>query len=235
MPVYRICMVEDDEKLNELLSGQLRRFGYDVISVHDFEQVDREVLASGAHLVLLDINLPQFDGFYWCRRIRLESKAPILFISARSGDMDQVFALESGGDDYLTKPFHPEVLLAKVRALLRRAYGEYAPEDNAHVDALEHQGLALDPHRHVARHGEGTVALSATEAGLLRLLLQAQGRVVSREEMLAAIWDDEQFVDDNTLSVNMARVRRRLEELGLPDAVLTVRGQGYRLELEGSA
>jgi DNA-binding response OmpR family regulator len=259
METYRISIVEDDQKVADLLQTQLARFGYDVTQVRNLEGIDQEVLASRPHLVLLDINLPYFDGFYWCRRIRQHSKVPIVYISARNGEMDQVLALESGGDDYISKPFHPDVMMAKIRALLRRTYGEYAEsEPKANADEAEYRGLVLDVHRHTLRTEKTTFAasaaevarqraadrtdtqpnaglvlpLSATEAGLLRQLIEGQGKVVSREDLLSALWDDTQFVDDNTLTVNVARVRRKLEELGLPSAIVTVRGQGYRLEIE---
>ncbi|MBL0388714.1 response regulator transcription factor [Tumebacillus sp. ITR2] len=235
MKPYNICIVEDDQKVAELLQTQLVRFGYEATVIGNLEGIDAEVLACKPHLVLLDINLPYYDGFYWCRRIRQHSKVPIVYISARSGEMDLVLALESGGDDYLTKPFHPEVMMAKLRALLRRTYGEYA-EAPTNEDEVEVQGLVLDVHRHTVRSastsGEIVLSLSATEAGLLRRLMEAQGKIVSRDDLLGALWDDTQFVDDNTLTVNIARVRRKLEELGLPTAIVTVRGQGYRLEVE---
>ncbi|KEO82604.1 response regulator transcription factor [Tumebacillus flagellatus] len=238
MEPYKICIVEDDQKLADLLQTQLERFGFEVSLIARLESIDAEVLACKPHLVLLDINLPYYDGFYWCRRIRQQSKVPIVFLSARSGEMDMVLALESGGDDYLTKPFHPEVMMAKLRALLRRTYGEYA-EPAAGDEETEFQGLILDAHRHTIRcprtSGDTVLSLSGTEAGLLKKLIRAEGKVVSREDLLSALWDDTQFVDDNTLTVNVARVRRKLEELGLPTAIVTVRGQGYRLEVEGGA
>lgn len=237
MDTYHICIVEDDQKVAELLQMQLKRFGYDVSVIRNLEAIDAEVLSCKPHLVLLDINLPYYDGFYWCRRLRQHSKVPIVYISARSGEMDLVLALESGGDDYISKPFHPEVMMAKIRALLRRTYGEYAELEEgtkSSSDEVEHGGLVLDVHRHTIqlkqRNGE-VLSLSATEAGLMRQLMEAEGKVVSREELLNALWDDTQFVDDNTLTVNVARVRRKLEELGAPTSILTVRGQGYRLDV----
>jgi DNA-binding response OmpR family regulator len=234
-----ICVVEDDPKLAELLCNQLLRFGFAPYQVTDFQNIDQEVLASQAKLVLLDINLPYFDGFYWCRKIRQLSKAPILYLSARAGEMDQVLALETGGDDYITKPFHPEVLMAKIRAMLRRAYGEYANDalDSNHPggsDILSWGDLRLDVRRGLLHAHDVTVSLTATEMELLRRLIEAGGHIVRREDLLIALWDDTHFVDDNTLTVNVARVRRKLAEVGFPDVIVTVRGLGYRLDDTGS-
>ncbi|HEY3314366.1 MAG TPA: response regulator transcription factor, partial [Bacillota bacterium] len=168
-------------------------------------------------------------GFYWCRQIRTVSKVPVVFLSARTGDMDQVLAMENGGDDYVTKPFSLEVLIAKIRSLLRRVYGEYA---GAVPSRLRTVGpLLLDEDRGQIACGERRTDLSHTEFRLLDLLARQAGRVVGREELLAALWDDVSFVDDNTLNVNVARVRRKLEEVGFPGGIATKRGQGYRLEV----
>lgn len=229
-----VCIVEDDDKVAALLESQLTRFGFPVERIRDLRHVADHVRAADPSLILLDINLPYFDGFHWCRQIRRFSRVPIVFVSARSGDMDQVMALEHGGDDYITKPFHPDVLLAKVRALLRRAYGEYAvgpePGRAAGDGRLRLGCLSLDLRRATVSAGDASQPLSKTELELLRLLVQADGAVVKREDLLEALWDDATFVDDNTLTVNVARVRRKLSTLGLEDAIVTVRGLGYRLD-----
>lgn len=177
--------------------------------------------------MLLDVNLPWYDGFYWCRQIRTVSSAPVIFISARAGEMDQVMAIDNGGDDYIVKPFNLDLVTAKVRAALRRAYGEYAAP--AGQGGLEGAGLRYDPERLRVEHGGQSVELSRNEGQLLEALLRADGRVVKREKLLAALWDDAEFIDDNTLTVNVNRLRKRLADLGLEDAVRTVRGEGYML------
>lgn len=226
---YRIMIVEDDHKIGEILAEELQRFGYTTVAVQDFARIKEEFLAAAPDLVLLDINLPRFDGYYWCRQIRLHSSLPILFISARAGELDQVRALENGGDDYITKPFNLELVLAKVRSALRRAYGEYATVRES--DLLQVGSLRLNrSENRVSRNGV-ELELTPKEFRLLRLLAERRNEIVSREEILEALWDDVEFVDDNTLTVNVARVRRRLEELGLPEAIETKRGQGYRLSL----
>jgi len=224
---YRIMLVEDDEKIAAILAGELERYGYNVVKAKDFSRVKEEFLAVRPHLVLLDINLPRFDGYYWCRQIRSVSKVPILFLSARSGDLDQVRALENGGDDYITKPFNLELALAKVKSALRRAYGEYALA--AERSVLQAGDLLLNRTENRVSRGSASAELTPKEFRLLWTLAERPGEIISREELLEALWDDVDFVDDNTLTVNVARVRRRLAELGLPDAIETKRGQGYRL------
>lgn len=230
---YRIMIVEDDEKIASILSEHLERFGYDVVRRVDSSRVKHEFIITKPDLVLLDINLPHYDGFYWCRQIRSVSKAPIIFISARADDMDQVRALENGGDDYITKPFNLELVLAKVGSALRRAYGEYAAGGDPDLVAAGELVLNLANNRVAFRESE--VELTPREFRLLLSLARRPGAIVGREQLLEALWDDVDFVDDNTLTVNVARVRRRLAELGLADAIETKRGQGYRLALDGEA
>ncbi len=222
---YSVFLVEDEPKLAGYLAEHLRRQGLDVVLATRFDDLKNEFSEADADLVLLDINLPWYDGFYWCRQIRTISTVPVIFISARSDEIDQVRAIENGGDDYVVKPFNLEIVTARIRANLRRAYGEYASQ--ADQGAFSHGGLSLDGQRLAASFAGEQVLLSRTEAQLLSRLLQAQGRVVRREELLAALWDESDFVDDNTLTVNVTRLRKRLDQLGLEDAIRTVRGVGY--------
>ncbi len=221
----RIFMVEDEPKLAGLMARHLERYGHEVVTAERFHDLRQEFLDSAAGLVLLDVNLPHFDGFYWCRQIRSVSRVPIIFVTARGADMDQVLAVEHGADDYLVKPFSLDVLTAKVRAHLRRTYGEYSSgQPSGH-------GLSLDPLRLQVTWGGKETGLTRNEALLLEALLAADGRVVSRQRLLDALWDESEFIDDNTLTVNVTRLRRRLAALGLESTVHTVRGEGYRLEL----
>lgn len=228
---YRVMIVEDDGKIASILAAELDRYGYDVILAYDYARIQEEFVAARPDLVLLDVNLPRYDGFYWCRQIRTVSRVPILFISARSDQMDQVRAIEHGADDYITKPFNLELALAKVGAAIRRAYGEYAL--NRAPDVLSAGGLLLDRSTNRASVGDRAVELSPKEFRLLWCLAARAGQIVAREELLEALWDDTEFVDDNTLTVNVTRVRRRLEELGLANAIETKRGHGYCLALPG--
>lgn len=226
---YRIMVVEDDAKISAILSDELSRFGYRVVQVAGDTNVREEFLTHRPDLVLLDINLPRYDGFYWCRQLRSISKVPIIFISARADDLDQVRALENGGDDYITKPFNLELVLAKVRSSLRRSYGEYAL---GREHELVHVGeLILNRNKNLVSYHDRDAELSPREFRLLLCLAERPGEIVERTELLEALWDDVDFVDDNTLTVNVTRVRRRLADLGLPDAIETKRGQGYRLNV----
>ncbi|HFU7073241.1 TPA: response regulator transcription factor, partial [Bacillus cereus] len=178
---------------------------------------------------LLDINLPSFDGYFWCRQIRGVSTCPILFISAREGTMDQVMALENGGDDFIPKPFHYEVVVAKIRSHLRRAYGDYAPKLEERM--IEQQGLCLYPERLVLKLRNEEIDITRNEAILLETLMKNYPRVVSREVLLNKLWDSESYVDDNTLSVNTTRVRKKLQTLHIEGAIETIRSVGYRLHI----
>ncbi len=222
----RILIIEDEPKLAAILAAHLERYGYVAVRAERFDDLKNEFLEASADLVLLDVNLPWYDGFYWCRQIRTVSNVPIIFISARSGEMDQVMAIDNGGDDYIVKPFNLDLVTAKVRGALRRAYGEYAAASEE--SALG--ALGYDARRLRASYAGRSVELSRTEGQLLEALLRAAGKVVRRDVLLAALWDDAEFVDDNTLTVNVNRLRRRLADLGLEEAVRTVRGEGYRLE-----
>ncbi|WP_040287120.1 response regulator transcription factor [Sporosarcina koreensis] len=229
MEQHRIFIVEDDRKIAELLADTLRKYQYDVAVAEDFDRISDECLAFEPHLILLDINLPTYDGYYWCRQLRTQTTCPILFISARSGDMDQVFALENGGDDFITKPFHYDVVLAKIRSHLRRSFGEYAPAQTERI--VKVGSLTLFAERMELQAGETLVPLQKKECIILELLMDAAPRVVARETLLEELWDDQSFVDENTLNVNIARVRKKLADYGILSTIDTVRGAGYRFVL----
>ncbi|MDN8589335.1 response regulator transcription factor [Paenibacillus sp. 11B] len=224
--MYTIMIIEDDPKIAGLLKSHIERYGDRAVTVEDFEQVVRQFEELKPHVVLLDINLPSYDGFYWCRQIRSISTCPIIFISARSGKMDQVMALENGADDYITKPFEHEIVMAKIRSQLRRVYGDYAASHEERKVELD--GLTVYLERLEMQLGDRKIQLTKKETILLETLLRRSPKLVSRETILEKLWDDS-FVDDNTLSVNVTRVRKRLTELGITDALETVRGSGYRL------
>lgn len=221
-------IVEDDQKISKLLQSHISKYGYEGVITEEFEHVLDQFEDIQPDLVLLDINLPSFDGYYWCRQIRTVSTCPIIFISARSGEMEQVMALEHGADDYITKPFHYEVVMAKIRSHLRRIYGEYAPKAEARI--IEQSGLILYPERMELQLHQATCTLSKKEAVLLEILMQRSPNIVSRGKILEKLWDDYTYVDDNTLSVNITRVRKKLEGIGIKNALETVRGAGYRLK-----
>lgn len=226
MEKHRIFIVEDDRKIAELLADTLRKYHYEVEIIKDFDRVVEECLEFQPHLILLDINLPAYDGYYWCRQLRLHTTCPIIFISARSGDMDQVFALENGGDDFITKPFHYEIVLAKIRSHLRRSFGEYASIQAERIIKVGVLHLYIE--RMELHLRDEIIPLQKKECVILELLLDATPKVVSRDLLLEQLWDDESFVDENTLNVNMTRVRKKLADYDVKSTIETVRGAGYR-------
>ncbi|MFD0616902.1 response regulator [Paenibacillus sp. GCM10027629] len=233
--MYRIFIVEDDHKISAVLKRNIEKYGFEASCVSQFRDIMPEIAAYEPHLIMLDINLPYFDGYYWCRQIRTKSNVPIIFISARAGEMDQVMAIDHGGDDYITKPIHLDLLIAKVRSVLRRVYGDYSastglapsPENELNV-----QGLRLNLSRNELIWQNRKTQISKNEQLLAECFIHQYGKTVSRDQLLETLWDNAQFVDDNTLTVNVARLRKKLEELGLPNAIATVRGLGYKLLLE---
>ncbi|MFC4401485.1 response regulator transcription factor [Gracilibacillus xinjiangensis] len=226
--MMRIYIVEDDRKIRDILKEFLIKYNYDIEIVKDFDKIQAEFKQYEPHLVLLDINLPRFDGFYWCRKIRAISNCPIIFISARDSGMDQVMAIENGADDYITKPFQLEVVLAKIKSLLRRVYGEYRSDRSGSI--IEVEGLTLDTSTFYLTYKENTILLTKKEVLLAQALLAQMEQIVSREYLLEKLWDDQDFVDDNTLSVNITRLRKKLADLQITDAITTIRGAGYKLE-----
>lgn len=230
--MFKVFIVEDDIKLVSLIEEFLSKYEYQTLSVKEFDTVLDQFKECEPHIALLDINLPKFDGYYWCRQIRNISTCPILFISARDAKMDQVMALDYGADDYITKPFDHDIVLAKIKSHLRRAYGSYST--NQYDWKLHVAGLTLDVERLELSFRDKKVELSKTEAFILEELLKKQDRVVSRERILSKIWDDQVFVDDNTLNVYITRVRKKLSELNLTDSIQTIRGKGYQFKTNWS-
>ena len=223
----RILLVEDDTRLCDIILKELSKYHYDCRAVRDFSHIQSEFSQFDPHLVLMDVNLPHYDGFYWCGEIRKVSRVPVIFISARDSNMDVVMGVSQGGDDYVTKPFSMDVLIAKMTALLRRTY-DYETEIAAKTLA---PGYTLDLKAHVIKTPQGTVELTRNEYLILNLLLEHADEVVSRDELMRVLWEDERFVDDNTLSVNVNRLRKKLAENGLDDLITTKKGQGYILRI----
>lgn len=222
-----IYIIEDDTSISTLLKDYIDRYGFEATIVKNFENIIEEFEQCSPSLVLLDINLPKFDGFYWCTKIRQKSNVPIIFISARDSGMDQIRALESGGDDYITKPFYYDVVIAKIKSHIRRAYGEYAPNIDERVVELD--GLKFYPERLELKFKNKNLVITKKEGILIECLIKKYPKVVSRDYLLEKIWDDIEFVEENTLNVNVSRIRKRLNDLGIEDAVHTVRGVGYKL------
>ncbi|GED02810.1 response regulator transcription factor [Bacillus atrophaeus] len=229
--MYSILLVEDDTRIASLLCGHLQKYGYHVQIAEKLNQIKEEFTAMKPDLVLLDINLPYFDGFYWCRQIRTISNVPIIFISARTDELNQVMAIEHGGDDYITKPFHLEVVLAKIKSVMRRTYGEYSPSISQESKVVEIGELYIYPDKYEAEWKNNRMSFSQKEFQLLSIFVKEHKKIVTRDELLEALWDEIDFVDDNTLTVNVNRLRKKLENAGLQEAITTIRGKGYKFEI----
>lgn len=221
--MHKILIVEDDGVIASEIAQNLTRWGFDARPVADFSDVLAEFERFSPHLVLMDVSLPFFNGFYWCAKIREHSKAPVMFLSSRADNMDVVTAVSMGGDDYIAKPVSMDVLTAKIQAMLRRAY-DYEVENRLTLrDALlDVGGLCL------IKDGMRT-ALTRNEARILQLLLTNKGNVVSREQLMLALWESDEFVDDNTLTVNVNRLRKTLDSAGLEGCIVTHKKQGYAI------
>lgn len=222
--MYRILIVEDDCSIATAVQRQLEMWDFEPHIVQDFRNVLGEFAEFAPQLVLLDIVLPCFDGYHWCREIRRISQVPILFLSSASDNMNIVMAMNTGADDFIAKPFDLNVLTAKIQALLRRSYDYTAP-----APVLEHRGARLDMEDQSLCYGEEKLSLSKNEYRILHCLMEAKGAVVSREKLMERLWATDQFVDDNTLTVNINRLRKKLSAVGLADFITTRVGAGYQL------
>ncbi len=223
--MHRIFIVEDDAVIADVVERHLSGWGYQVRQCRDFEHVLEEFAAFDPQLVILDISLPFFNGYHWCRSIRQVSKVPILFLSSASDNMNIVMAVQMGGDDFVAKPFDLTVLTAKVQALLRRTY-DFGPA----APLLECGGAVLNLSDASLTVGQARVELTRNEFRILRLLLEHRGEIVSREAIMTCLWASDSFVDDNTLAVNINRLRKKLAAAGLGDFIRTRKGAGYQVE-----
>ncbi|MGG1552896.1 response regulator transcription factor [Paenibacillus ferrarius] len=219
----KIMLVEDDRTIRDEVAEALRRWGYTTYVAETFDNVLSLFIQESPQLILMDINLPAFDGFYWCRQIREVSNVPILFLSSRNTPMDMVMSMNMGGDDFIQKPFYTDVLVAKVHALLRRTYSYM--ETGASV--MERDGIVLNLKDGDVACGERKAELTRNEFKILSMLMTNPGAIISRDQLMRGLWEDESFVDDNTLTVNITRLRKKLSELGKPDFITTKKGQGY--------
>lgn len=222
---YRILVVEDDFSISQAVVQQLAAWDMSAHAVTDFANVLGEFAAFDPHLVLLDIKLPFFSGYHWCQELRRVSKVPIIFISSASDSMNIVMTMNMGADDFIAKPFDLNVLLAKVQALLRRTYA-FA----ANITVIEHRGALLNTGDSTLTYQGETIPLSKNEYRILLTLMQNKGKVVSRERLMEALWATDSFVDENTLSVNVNRLRKRLESAGLAGFITTQHGVGYMVK-----
>lgn len=223
--MYRLMIVEDDRGIAEAIKSQAQMWGMEVHIITNFRNVMAEFAETDPHIVLLDIALPFFNGYHWCGEIRKVSKVPIIFISSASDNMNMIMAMNMGADDFIAKPFDQSLLMAKLQALLRRTY-DFSPP----VPVLEHRGALLHTGEQSLVYGEEKISLSKNEYRILFVLMESKGRVVSRERLMEQLWETDCFVDENTLSVNVNRLRKRLEAAGLHDFIKTKFGVGYLIE-----
>lgn len=222
--MYRVLIVEDDRGIAESVREAAAAWGFDARCAKNFRDVAGEFAAFAPHLVLMDIGLPFFDGYYWCREIRRASSVPIIFLSSASDNMNIVMAMNVGGDDFIAKPFDLSVLIAKMQALLRRAY-DFTPA----APEMEHRGARLDTGAQALVYGGEKIPLSKNEYRILFSLMEAGGKVVSREKLMEKLWETDSFVDENTLTVNVNRLRKKLDAAGLPGFIATKFGVGYQV------
>ena len=223
--MHRILIVEDDGAIAGAIGRHVETWGFEARAVSDFQNVLREFVKYDPQLVLLDIALPFFSGYHWCGEIRKVSKVPIIFLSSASDNMSIVMAVSLGADDFIAKPFDLTVLTAKIQAVMRRAY-----DFSVRSDIIEHRGAILNAADATLHFGGQKIDLTRNEYRILLTLMESRGKVVGREALMQRLWETDSFVDENTLSVNVARLRRKLEASGLPGFVETKKGLGYLVE-----
>lgn len=220
--MYKILIVEDDMTIAKTLANHLEKWSYTVQYVTDFEDVMKVFTTFDPQLVLMDIMLPFYNGYHWCTEIRKVSKVPVIFLSSMSDNMNIVMAINMGGDEFIEKPFDLNVITAKIQALLRRTYAFQGT-----VNVMEHKGVMLNLNDATMTYKNQKLSLTKNDYKILQILLENAGKIVAREEIMTRLWESDEFIDDNTLTVNVTRLRKKLEEIGLEDYILTKKGIGY--------
>ena len=216
-----IFIVEDDVKIRNELTKLLEKYGYECKSSDDFQNIVEIIMNDNPNLVLLDINLPVFDGYYICREIRRKSQVPIIIVTSRDSEVDELMSMSLGADDFITKPYNTQILLARISSVLKRVYNAQPK------DTINHKDVELNISKSTVTSNGKSVELSKNEVQILHLLMQNKEHIVSRDEIMNDLWQSEEFVDDNTLTVNVNRLRKKLEEIGVKNYLITKRGQGY--------
>ena len=220
--MFTIMIVDDNEQLQNEIGNLLIANRYSILKPTDFNKISQTVKDSSPDLILLDINLPNNDGFKICTEIRSFSNIPIIFITSRNTNIDELMSITLGGDDFITKPYNTQILLARINALLKRAY-----PNNSNMDVIEYNGLTLNILSSTIEYNQKNIELTKNELKILYDLLINKGKIVSRVDIMEYLWDSSMFVNDNTLTVNITRIRNKIEEIGLKDFIKTKRGQGY--------
>ncbi|WP_153977609.1 response regulator transcription factor [Paenibacillus xylanilyticus] len=229
--MFKIMLIEDDESLFSEIKERLSQWSYDIYGIQDFGKVMQEYSDVQPQLVIIDIQLPKYDGFHWCRMIRAHSNVPIIFLSSRDHPTDMVMSMHLGADDFIQKPFHFDVLIAKIQATLRRVYN-YNTE---RIELRTWRGAAIEYVKNTLTLGSEAVLLTKNEMFILKVLVEHKNQIVTREELIRSLWDHEHFVSDNTLTVNVNRLRKKLESIGLDGYIETKVGQGYMATEEAEA
>lgn len=222
----KILIIEDDVNYRDNLCKLLEKWQFKLVVAEDFSNIIEIFIKEQPNLILLDINLPQYDGFYWCSRIRELSKVPIIFISSRNTTIDMVMSINMGGDDFIQKDFDQQILIAKINAILRRTYSYIDTNDTI----IEHKGLVLNLKDGQVYYDDKKINLTGNEFRILSILMENKGNIVTREKIMRKLWESENFVDDNTLTVNVTRLRKKLEYVGKTDFIITKKGQGYIIQ-----
>lgn len=222
--MYKILIIEDDLVIANALKNHLCKWDYEVSTITDFKNVIEQFIRMDPQVVLMDIALPYFNGYHWCSEIRKLSKVPIIFISSANENMNIVMAMNMGGDDFIAKPFDLTVVAAKIQAVLRRAYSYHGQ-----VNVLEYKGVILNLNEATLTYKNEKINLTKNDFRILQILLEQPGTVISRDAIMVRLWESESFIDDNTLTVNMTRLRKKLEELGLERFIVTKKGIGYEV------
>lgn len=218
----KIMIIEDEVTIREELKVFLTRYGYEVLVPDDFSNIIDYVKSKNPNLILLDINLPIFDGYYICREIRKFSEVPIIIVTSRDSDVDELMSMNLGADDFITKPYNTQILLARIESILKRVYRNFTVQD-----VLEYGDMKLNLSNGTIVYNDKVIELTKNELKILSYLIKNRGKIVSRESLINYLWNCEMFIDDNTLSVNVTRIRKKLEEIGLSNIIETRRGLGY--------
>lgn len=219
----KVFIIEDDVKINEQLGSFLKRYGYEVATSFDFENIVDIALEENPKIILLDINLPVFDEYYICKEIRKQSNVPIIVVTSRDTEMDELISMNLGADDFITKPYNTAILLARIESIIRRVYG------NNSMEIYEYNGLRYNLSTSEMEYEGNKSDLTKNESRILYTLIKNKGKIVSRSELMKYLWQNDEFVDDNTLTVNINRLRKKMEEIGANNMLTTKRGQGYIL------
>ncbi|MDF2820900.1 MAG: hypothetical protein K0R15_1341 [Clostridiales bacterium] len=217
----KIFIIEDDDIIRTELNNLLSKYGYVCESSTDFERVIDNVISAAADLVLLDINLPMFDGYYICREIRQRSNVPIIIVTSRANELDELMSMNLGADDFITKPYNTQILLAHISAILKRTV------NNETINTISHKGVILHTTKSIVEYNGQTAELTKNELRILSTLMNNKGNIISRDDIMNDLWQSDEFIDDNTLTVNINRLRKKLESIDIFDFLVTRRGQGY--------